>query len=102
MPREKSRIKVTDEAIQNSINDIVAKLQFRMKQKGRHSYISTHESLGKITEEFWEYVEAVKGNDDDEVQHELIDIAVGCIFALASMKQYETGQESIPSSERID
>lgn len=87
MPKPRCNFEVSDESIDASIKDITDKLQFRLNQKGRFSYISTHEALGKITEEFWEYVEAVKNNDDEEIIHELKDIAVGCIFAIASLKE---------------
>jgi len=41
--------------------------------------------LGIITEEYYEFVEAVYSNDFNEIREEMIDIAVGCLFGVASM-----------------
>jgi NTP pyrophosphatase (non-canonical NTP hydrolase) len=59
------------------------KLNYRMKQKGPQSYASVHEALGIITEEYKELIDAVQSNDRKHVMDELLDVAVGCIFAIA-------------------
>lgn len=40
---------------------------------------SSHESLGVITEEFHELVEAVKSNSATAVKREALDVAAACI-----------------------
>ena len=83
---ENPRVYVSDEALLHAIETIGDSLKRRTEQKGRYSYASNHEGLGLITEEFLEYVNAITSNDNEHIKSELVDIAVGCIFALASMK----------------
>ena len=74
---------ISKEEVEEAVAVIVAKLHFRLQQKGPRSYASTHEALGIITEEYHELVEAVKLNDMDAFEKECIDVAVGCIFSVA-------------------
>lgn len=59
-------------------------LQKTIEEKGNTAFHSTHESLGVITEEYYELVEAVKKNDGTYID-ELLDIITACKFALASV-----------------
>jgi len=51
--------------------------------------VGNHESLGIITEEYWELIDACKQNDPVDVASELMDIAVGAVFGVASMMERE-------------
>ncbi len=53
------------------------------KDKGWGAWLSRHEILGFLTEEYIETVEAVHDGAMVDVRRELIDVAVGCIFAIA-------------------
>lgn len=80
------RIEVGLEPIQYAMERLRWDLQRRLSEKGRLSYASRHETLGIITEEFLELVEAVKSGVGIDVESELLDIAVGCIFGVASFR----------------
>lgn len=59
------------------------KLNSRIAQKGPYSYASVHEAYGIIAEEVKELLDAVQSNNRDHVMSELLDVAVGCVFAIA-------------------
>lgn len=86
---ENPRVLVEETALLTATQRIGNQLKERIEQKGSHSYASNHEALGLITEEYYELLKAVRKNDNENVKEELVDIAVGCIFALASMIQKE-------------
>lgn len=56
----------------------------RLMKHGAGCYSGNHEMLGTITEEYDELIEAVRSNNNDAVGLELLDIAVACVFAVAS------------------
>lgn len=51
--------------------------------KGWGAWLSRHEISGFITEEYDEVKDAVHGGSLADIKSELMDIAVGCIFAIA-------------------
>jgi len=59
------------------------KIISRLTEKGWGSWVSRHEVLGFLTEEYHEAVEAVHVGTEDQFRDELLDIAVGCIFGIA-------------------
>jgi len=82
-----SRKNLTQCNLNDAMNCIRDKLFYRSEQKGMGSMTSGHEILGIITEEVGEYQEAVQKNlSDEEKIQELLDIAVGCAFGIASIK----------------
>jgi NTP pyrophosphatase (non-canonical NTP hydrolase) len=70
--------------LSHEYGEILRTMDIRLQEKGRGIYVSNHEALGIITEEYYELIEAVKSNEDINVRQELIDIAVACIIALGS------------------
>jgi len=77
---------ITDKEIVKSIKLVKDKIEMRLRQKHRGSYISNHETFGILAEEFHkELLDALKANDNEEFFTELIDIAVGAILGMASM-----------------
>lgn len=80
------RKNITQEQVDDALKATAAMLQRRLVQKGTQSYASTHEGLGIITEEYYELVEAVTLNDMDAFEKECLDVAVGCIFSIASRR----------------
>jgi len=83
-PKE-SRNEITGKEIAKSIKLVKEKIEIRLLQKHRGSYISNHETYGIIAEEFDELLKALRANDNQEFYAELIDIAVGAILGMASM-----------------
>lgn len=72
---------------EQQVDEAVAKVRFhlfsRLKQKGFGTWTSRHEILGFLTEEYHEAVEAVHSGSVNDIEAELVDVAVGCIFAIA-------------------
>ncbi len=79
------RSEITDKEITKCIALVEEKIQMRLQQKHRGSYIGNHETYGILAEEFKELLDALQANDNEEFYTELIDIAVGAILGMASM-----------------
>ena len=83
------RPEVSDEILNKTLEELVRNAGKRIETKGKHAFISNHEGLGIIAEEYHELIEAVRSNDPVEVASEAMDIAVGCVFLVASLLQKE-------------
>lgn len=73
--------------IDSTITILRASIAMRLDQKGDKVFAGTHETLGILTEEFHELVEAVRSDNPERVVEELQDLAVGCIIGCASIAQ---------------
>ena len=62
---------------------VKARLFQRLREKGFGAWMSRHEILGMVTEEYLELGEAVHKRELADVRFELMDIAVACVFAIA-------------------
>ena len=62
-------------------------LERRLLEKGPGIYITPHETLGNVTEEFYELIGAVQSNSSAQIQHELLDTAVACLFGYISLNR---------------
>lgn len=83
-PSDKDHRKQIDASRLNiAIEQTVNKLFERLDEKGYGTWLSRHEILGFLTEEYTEAVEAVHSGTIGDLEDELKDLAVGCIFALA-------------------
>ncbi len=61
-------------------------LDRRLGKHGSGAYAGPHEILGVIDEEYDELRDAVRSNVDADTAAELMDIAVGCVFGIASLR----------------
>lgn len=77
------RVQLEDSDFDVVFQDLKDLLALRLKEKGRGISISNHESLGIITEEYGELVEAIR-KGDEAFDEEVEDLAIACIFHLAS------------------
>lgn len=93
------RAHISESALTNAkrqVNEAVAR---RLKKVGKGTHASTHETMGVITEEYDELLDALrlcKGNEGDgstkgdagvqAFKKELIDIATACIIGVASIE----------------
>jgi hypothetical protein len=84
MEHSEGRPSIKDTARQSVINIVRDKMLTRLKQKGPGCFVSSHEALGIITEEYHELIEAVQANDPDAVDEEMVDIAVAAMLAIMS------------------
>jgi hypothetical protein len=65
----------------------VEELRRRTKEKGMGVMVSSHEIQGILDEEFDEFKDEVRNNGSAERKiEELLDIAVGAIFGIASIQ----------------
>jgi len=64
-------------------------LRRRLKEKGNGIFISSHEALGSVTEEYNELVDAVTKNDPVNFMEECLDVAVAAFFSYVSMRHIE-------------
>lgn len=96
MPKE--RIFVTESVLKSSVALTVEYLKRRLEKHGVYSCIGPHETLGIITEEYQELIAAIHDNDRPNTKQELIDIAVSCIFGLASMNQQDIDGNNKPEN----
>lgn len=81
------RQQLTQEQVQDALGELTVKTAARLRQKGMGVMASSHEILGIVHDEVVEYRDAVHGrlSKDAKVQ-ELLDIAVGCIVGIASIR----------------
>lgn len=79
-----NRPQVSDEVLLKAIEIVTHHVGLRIQKHGRGAFASNHEGLGVMAEEYHELMEAVKNNDDQNYAEEMIDLAVGGIFGLAS------------------
>lgn len=79
------RPQLTDEQAMLASNVVMNRLWERVANRGWGSYASRHEILGILEEEHHELKEAVWKGDLDSVRAELIDYAVGAIWAIAGI-----------------
>jgi len=77
----------------NGLKDLEIEVAKRLDEKGNGAFVSNHEILGCITEEYWELIEAVhnpklylKITNDASIKNELLDIAVAAIFGYVCLK----------------
>jgi len=61
-------------------------LMSRRANKGDHIFLSTHECMGVIQEEWDELKEAIHLNDKHKIQSELIDLIVAALWSLVSLR----------------
>jgi NTP pyrophosphatase (non-canonical NTP hydrolase) len=50
---------------------------------------SPHQVLGVVTEEYHEFIEAVRKNDLENQKDELFDIMIGCLWGIFSAPNFE-------------
>lgn len=82
-------MQVTNQTIDYVMNKIRTKLEYAIHCHGNKSDVNYHESLGKITEEYHEVIEAIRRENGSEIEDELYDLIIACIWGNASRKQYE-------------
>lgn len=86
MTKVPGRRQVTEQEIQDALKSLEVGLRVRIDRHGSGVFVSTHETLGIITEEYHELVEAVHQNDAAQVRKEMMDIAVPCLWGLICSK----------------
>jgi len=86
MPDRHMRPNMTAKEINEAIELVRPEMQKRLKDKGWGAFASIHEVLGVVNEEHDELIDAVRDNDLEAVEAELMDIAIPAIFAIACIR----------------
>lgn len=81
-----TRKQISDDLIAETMHLVMGRMQERLQEKGRGSFVSIHEISGIVLEEHTEIQDAVHLNDHGLLYSELEDMAVACIFSLASLR----------------
>ncbi len=81
------RQKIPVDRITEALEQTRIKLAERLVEKGLGAFVSRHEILGVHEEERYELIKAIYEEDLQGVKRELIDQAVGCIFAVACIDE---------------
>lgn len=79
-------VEVGEEYIAEALTLLGVNLKRRLAEKGRGSFISPHEILGAVQVELRQVEEAIYVKEPRRISEELLDVAVGCVFGVASMK----------------
>jgi len=77
---------IRKEDISKALDAVSEALITKLREKGDHTFSSTHEILGVISEEHQELINAVTSNDHVEVARECLDLAVAAVYALACIE----------------
>ena len=77
------RPKANDQDLNQAMMCVKSELIRRLNEKGYGIWLWDHETLGIITEEYHELIEAIHKRDG--VRNELLDLAVACIFGIVSI-----------------
>ena len=84
MPNQRQQMTAHD--LDHAVSVVHEKLRYRADQKGLGTYASIHEALGILMEEMKEFTDEVHAKNSRQKQvEELKDIAVGAIWAIASI-----------------
>ena len=85
---KKHRPLINDSTVLDALDEAQTKLFRRLdNEKGWGAWLSRHEILGFLTEEYHEAVDAVHQGTLEDVKQELLDIVVGCLFAIACINK---------------
>lgn len=73
-------MRITDQEIDMKLVVLRRHLKAAMAKHGATANASNLETLGDVTEEYHELVDAVRGNVEDEIYAELMDVAVAAVW----------------------
>lgn len=84
---KKHRVQISEERVGKAADLVRVWLFRRLNNKGFGAWLSRHEIIGSLTEEYHEAVEATHSRSSEELRAELVDIAVSCIFGIACIDE---------------
>lgn len=82
----RKKILLDKEEIDEVVETIRERLYKRLEKRKSFPYYNRHEALGKIAEEYDEFVFAVRKQKKKNIQEESLDVAEACLYLLASTK----------------
>ena len=72
------------EQVVTALDDLRDAINRNLIEKGTGAFVSHHEILGAVTEEYHELIHATWG--DEALEEELLHIAALCVFAVAGLQ----------------
>lgn len=78
------REQATEKEIEFALKIVEQFLRKRIDKHGRGKFVSIHEALGVLAEEYHETIGAVTSNDHHEFLQEMLDCAISAIWAYVS------------------
>ena len=85
-----SRVRISQVDWEWGLRVITDRLNVNLLDERKNmSWIGPHETLGKITEEYHELIEAIHRNHTEHTREELIDIAICALKGIVSMNVNE-------------
>ena len=81
----KTRVLVSAKDRADALTEVAREIQSAQAKHGHNGFITPHEALGVISEEWDEFKEAVHGNDTNRQIKELIQVAAMATYAVASI-----------------
>lgn len=88
-----NRPKVSKQEVADVLDDVLDKvahkLNYRIQQKGNNIFVSRHEICGIIREEVGEFEDLLSRGSLDDMREELLDIAIAAIWGVASIDSDE-------------
>ncbi|MBK8233036.1 MAG: hypothetical protein IPK72_21235 [Candidatus Eisenbacteria bacterium] len=84
--QQPARLEISERAFSETFQLVHSALDTALKKHGRGSFVSTHEAVGALAEEYAETLAAARLTTLD-VCEELLDCAIVCIVALASYNE---------------
>lgn len=90
----KQSVEVTEEQISNALTMLGINLRRRLLEKGRDSFINGKEILGDLRLEMNDLEQAVHIKEPQRIIEELLDVAVGSVFGVASIKAHLQVQDA--------
>jgi NTP pyrophosphatase (non-canonical NTP hydrolase) len=91
---------LTDKKILTAIEMLIVQVGKRVEKYGYSPYPTMHDALGKMTEEYTEIIEAVRGENPERIAAEFLDAAVVSVITVASMVAGEEAEEA--KTEQVD
>lgn len=86
----KQSVEITEDLISEALTMLGVNLRRRLIEKGRDSFVNANETLGATEAELRE---AVHIKEPQRICEELLDVAVGCVIGVASLKAHSRVQE---------
>lgn len=82
----RKRKPLTKKHIKSVFDRIKKQLSAKIAKRGMGRYDSVHEIYGIVAEEAYELLKATHENNNQEFVDELLDIAIGCLWGIASFQ----------------
>ena len=80
------RSQINPKLVNDALSLVRTKMHKRLDQMGWGTFSSTYEILGTINGEVAEFADAIRSGTPTEIENELSNIAMACIFGIACIE----------------